>query len=740
MTTSVRQPNLRAQRWPARAPAEPVFVIGAPFSGVTPLAWAISQHPELEPALGGDATEALAGALRVLDEDVLPLLGSGVIAPADSAFRGAGDGASPLVATALRAVAREVEASSRSHAPHRWVASGSAYLSRLPLLAKLLPDLRLLHVLREPGDVLSNLLVRGELDGVAVSPAVAERIRHDAVAACVEAEQLFGSDQVLRVGYEELVQDPEHALRRCLSFLGESWSDDCLWPLRLLTTDRVRLAAAAAVPPGTGQERPSPPPRALVARDSAPVSARLQRGVRRAVESVVPSGATVLVVTRGDESLLRFRERRGSHFPQLGDGTYAGHYPADGAAAVAQLEELRLAGASHLAFPQPAFWWLDHYDELRRHLEASARLVACDMDSCIVWELDQPRPLRLPASLRVTPRTPQEPDNQDAFRIDDPTPPPKRRRRLGGDLWAITAYYNPASYRTKSANYASFRDGLRDAGVPLLTVELAFGDTPFELEDGDADLLLRLRGGDVLWQKERLLNLGLKALPAGCDKVTWIDGDVLFARPDWAVETARLLEEYLIVQPFSHCVRLPGGQSSCEPAMLPAGPGEGELFHGMAWGMWAKGRRSLAHYSEHGHTGFAWAGRRDLLDRHGLYDANLLGNGDTDIAHAMFGSSEYWGLQKLGPIAQTHLRKWARPFAADVGGSVSHVDGVITHLWHGRAQDRLYDRHLGVLDTFDPDRDLGVDPSTGLHRWAGASEELRAWSEGYFRGRREDGP
>jgi hypothetical protein len=155
--------------------------------------------------------------------------------------------------------------------------------------------------------------------------------------------------------------------------------------------------------------------------------------------------------------------------------------------------------------------------------------------------------------------------------------------------------------------------------------------------------------------------------------------------------------------------------------------------------MWAKGRGSLGRYSEHGHTGFAWAARRDLLTSHGLYDANLLGNGDTDIAHAMFGSSEYWGLQKLGPSAQAHLRKWATPFAADVAGSVGHVDGVVAHLWHGSPQHRLYDRPLDVLATFDPDRDLRVDPRTGLHRWADASEELRVWSEGYFRERREDG-
>ena len=737
MTAVLGHPAVRPRHRSGRRPGtEPVFVVGAPFSGATTLAWALAQHPRLEPALGAEATEALAGALRVLDEDVLPLLGGGG-APSESTG-GAGDSARLLVGSVLRAVAGELE-SAGGRSPARWVASGGDYLTRLQLLSRLFPGLRLVHVLRDADGVVPHLVAHAELDGTTLAPATAELIRRRSVDACLGAEGLLQRDRVLRIHYQELVREPEQALRRCLAFVGERWSPSCVWPLRLLTTERVAVGPSRPAFPELERELAPPTKEGPAAREPGAAVGRLQRGVRRVVESVVPHGATILVASRGDEGLLRFRGRRGLHFPQLAGGVYAGHYPSDGAAAVAHLEELRAGGASHLAFPHAAFWWLEHYGELRRHLEASARLVACETDTCIVWELDPGRPLQLPATLRTPRRVPREPENQRAFRIEHPTPPTKQPRLLGGELWALTAFYNPASYETKSANYARFRRGLAEAGVPLLTVELAFGDAPFELGTGDADQLVQLRGGDVLWQKERLLNIGLTALPEGCDKVAWLDGDVLFARPDWATETARLLDEYVVVQPFSHCVRLPRGAFSCEPATLPAGPGEGELFHGMAWGLWAKGRQSLAHYADHGHTGFAWAARRDVLSRHGLYDANLLGNGDTDIAHAMFGSSEYWGLRKLGAAARAHLRSWAGPFAASVRGSVSHVDGVVTHLWHGSPQHRLYDRPLEVLGSFDPERDLALDPRTGLYRWADASGELRNWSESYFHGRREDG-
>ena len=66
-----------------------------------------------------------------------------------------------------------------------------------------------------------------------------------------------------------------------------------------------------------------------------------------------------------------------------------------------------------------------------------------------------------------------------------------------GGLWAITSYFNPIGYRRRPANYRLFRERLN---VPLVTVELAYGPD-FELTQSDADILVQLRGEDVLWQK-----------------------------------------------------------------------------------------------------------------------------------------------------------------------------------------------------------------------------------------------
>ena len=126
-------------------------------------------------------------------------------------------------------------------------------------------------------------------------------------------------------------------------------------------------------------------------------------------------------------------------------------------------------------------------------------------------------------------------------------------RRSEESLWAITSYFNPVGYRRRLANYRVFRERLT---VPLVAVELAYGPA-FELRERDADILVQLRGGDVMWQKERLLNVALAALPSTCRKVTWLDCDVIFEADDWPERVNRLLDSFKLVQPFRQVHYLP---------------------------------------------------------------------------------------------------------------------------------------------------------------------------------------
>jgi len=109
--------------------------------------------------------------------------------------------------------------------------------------------------------------------------------------------------------------------------------------------------------------------------------------VRRTVSDKLPKNSTVLVVSRGDDDLVRFDDQVGWHFPQDNRGAFAGYYPADSMEGIRALEGLRERGASYLLFPKSAFWWLDHYDGFRRHLEENYRVIPTDDDHCVIFSL-----------------------------------------------------------------------------------------------------------------------------------------------------------------------------------------------------------------------------------------------------------------------------------------------------------------------------------------------------------------
>jgi GT2 family glycosyltransferase len=109
--------------------------------------------------------------------------------------------------------------------------------------------------------------------------------------------------------------------------------------------------------------------------------------LRDAVNASVPSGATVLVVSRGDEALLELEDRRALHFPQAEDGSWAGHHPGDSSEAIGQLEALRDGGAQYLVVPATYSWWLSHYEGLERHLASRYETLLSDDGAGAIYRL-----------------------------------------------------------------------------------------------------------------------------------------------------------------------------------------------------------------------------------------------------------------------------------------------------------------------------------------------------------------
>jgi hypothetical protein len=312
------------------------------------------------------------------------------------------------------------------------------------------------------------------------------------------------------------------------------------------------------------------------------------------------------------------------------------------------------------------------------------------------------------------------------------------RSAAGSSFWAVTAYFNPVGYRSRRANYRIFRERL---GVPLLAVELGFGGR-FELGPGDADILVRIDGGAVLWQKERLLNLALERLPSTCRHVAWLDCDIVFADPGWVDAAERLLDEVPLAQPFDQLVHL-------RPGELPETAAEPHL---LAWrhsfaARWRAGdladdvfARPEGTYEHRCTCGMAWVARRDLIQRHGLYDAMILGLGDKHIAAAAVGlAADASDAVELAPAHRRHYLQWAEGFGREVAGAIGCLPGQLHHLFHGDLGNRHYLRRYRGFAAwdFDPSRDLGVAGS-GAWSWERNEPALHRQVADYFLARRED--
>lgn len=104
------------------------------------------------------------------------------------------------------------------------------------------------------------------------------------------------------------------------------------------------------------------------------------------LERVIRSKGTFILV---DDEQLRMQLSRGRQalpFIERG-GHYWGH-PADDETAIRELERLRGAGASHMVFRWPSFWWLDCYSSFHHYLRSRFRCVLRN-DRLIIFDLER---------------------------------------------------------------------------------------------------------------------------------------------------------------------------------------------------------------------------------------------------------------------------------------------------------------------------------------------------------------
>lgn len=320
------------------------------------------------------------------------------------------------------------------------------------------------------------------------------------------------------------------------------------------------------------------------------------------------------------------------------------------------------------------------------------------------------------------------------------------------DFAVVSCFFNPGGSQRRIKNFEAFLSGIKASGVRCLVVELAFSSRPFQF--GDHEDVIQLRTSDIMWHKERLLNIGIsRLLSEGYEKIAWMDGDIIFDDPDWHRVIAAKLDTARLCQVFG-TVAIQGDRNSWSEV----GPSAVKYFHerGTLYNQSPKSIRGLIKGRlRGGQSGFGWAARAEVLRKVMLYENAIVGGGDKMIFLASLApnftthgfqaltvssfSCSRCGHRNMSSAYSSSYLEWANRWADAVDKQVDYADLNIRDMYHGDRKDRKYLARRDILfkHQFNPAEDLTLDAS-GCLAWASEKKNLHHDVESYFLSRRED--
>jgi hypothetical protein len=302
-------------------------------------------------------------------------------------------------------------------------------------------------------------------------------------------------------------------------------------------------------------------------------------------------------------------------------------------------------------------------------------------------------------------------------------------------LYIVTTVFNPRRFQSRIRLFNHFRRWISSYPVEMVTVEVAYGDRPFEVTDAGDPFAVQLRTDADLWHKERALNIGIHHLGKvrpDWKYVAWMDADVKLARDDWHAEAVHLLQHYAVIQMFGQVQTLDpqyhtlyGGRS------IARNYHEYRNFHEMENGVRSKWM---------GWPGLGWAARRETLDAiGGLLDVCVSGSGDSHMAGCFMGQPDFGLNPKASTGYKRAILRYGELCERHVRRNVSFLPTLLIHYWHGKANERGYEKRWQALTEhqFDPHEDLVTD-TQGLYRWRGSKPDLEFAIRRSMENRNED--
>ena len=279
----------------------------------------------------------------------------------------------------------------------------------------------------------------------------------------------------------------------------------------------------------------------------------------------------------------------------------------------------------------------------------------------------------------------------------------RNRYRTNSEAVIVSCFFNPQCSPYRLLAFQKWYHSIKHLNHRI--IECLIGpDAKQQLPDSPN--ITRVHADTLLFHKEALINQVVADLPEQYKYIFWVDADVLFTNKWWLTQGVEALQKAAIVQPFEWCVHLDKHKLVPSFNMDQVKVYSNDLEHRnkKVWRSFAANfitdpkAAASENYGLHGHVGFAWGARREVLEACPLYDKALVGGADHVLAHAAAGQIPHSCIQEGYADTLDDTLSWSRQFYQAVRQAMFNndlaplgfVEGDLYHIWHGDIANRKY--------------------------------------------------
>lgn len=236
------------------------------------------------------------------------------------------------------------------------------------------------------------------------------------------------------------------------------------------------------------------------------------------------------------------------------------------------------------------------------------------------------------------------------------------------DLAVLLVFFDYIGSARILINYLFMVEKLKLANIPVFTLELVIHGKKPKIHDA-----IHVYGSSYLFQKEHLLRLLEKSIPAQFTKLACLDADVIFENPNWYDELSIMLDTNHVVQCFDVSYWLDLSYTNAQKIAASCLAAD-------------RSKRFWDGQSQPVHPGFGWAFRRKHYRESGYFDKAVIGSGDTLFAYGLLDYSIKLEDKETFIYRQSY-EKW---ISERKQINFSYLKGRLYHLYHGPIPNRQY--------------------------------------------------